>query len=176
MVLKIFVPILTLGISALIYTIFTRNQTNVLSPLAETTQAIEKPTIEKPTNTPTFTPSPTLTPTPTIISPTPTNTQTPIPVIAPSDLEEIFAKFSNEYNIDKELLKRIAKCESGLNANASNLGYAGLYQFSERLWDSTRSLMGLSTEPNLRYNAEEAIKTAAFMISQGHLGIWPNCN
>jgi hypothetical protein len=73
-------------------------------------------------------------------------------------------------------MKRIAYCESTLNTLATTSQYAGLYQFSESLWISTRALMGQNSDPNLRYNAEEAIQTAAFMISQGHLAIWPNCN
>lgn len=125
------------------------------------------------TPTPTDTPSPTATP----ISPTPTQTPTPTPIIiASASLDELFAKYSSEYGVDKELMKRIAYCESGLNPAAATNLYAGLYQFSESLWISTRTLMGQNNDPNLRFNAEESIRTAAFMISQGHLNIWPNCN
>jgi hypothetical protein len=35
--------------------------------------------------------------------------------------------------------------------------------------------MGLDANSDLRFNAEEAIKTAAFHISQGGQGAWPNC-
>lgn len=120
---------------------------------------------------PTATPSPTLTLTPTA---TPSPTLTPI-IILPKDLDEFFTKYSSEYSVDKELLKRIANCESNFNPNAGTSRYAGLFQFAETLWIQTRTLMGQNPDINLRFNAEESIRTAAFMVSQGHLGIWPNC-
>ena len=123
------------------------------------------------TPTPTATPSPTLTPTPTA---TPSPTLAPI-IILPKDLDDLFTRYSNEYSVDKELLKRIANCESSLNPNVSTNLYAGLFQFAEPIWIQTRTLMGQNPDTNLRFNAEESIRTAAFMISQGHLGIWPNC-
>jgi len=123
------------------------------------------------TLTPTFIPTPTLSPTPTA---TPSPTLTPI-IILPKDLDDLFTKYSNEYSVGKELLKRIAKCESSLNPNAATNLYAGLFQFAEPIWVQTRNLLGLNPDVNLRFNPEESIRTAAFMISQGHLGIWPNC-
>ena len=140
----------------------------------------EKPKVINPLSYkifPTSTLSPTSTPTPTVtpIPPTPTITPTPRPVIAPADLDELFKKYSSQYSIDYELLKRIAKCESGFSTGVSAHGYAGLFQFSEVLWTQTRNLLNQNPDPNLRFSAEESIKTAAFMLSQGHLGIWPNC-
>ncbi len=145
----------------------------ILSPVPDISYAkvIKKPKPPTPTVTPTLTPTPTEIPTPTE-SPTPT--PTPI-TIAPADLDALFTKYSHDYSIDTELLKRIAKCESGFNPNATNSIYAGLFQFSEGLWISTRTLMGQNTDLNQRFNPEEAIRTAAFMISQNHLAIWPNC-
>jgi len=121
--------------------------------------------------TSTLTPTPTVIPTPTAV-PSPTSTPA---IILPEDLDKLFTKYSDEYSVDKELLKRIANCESSLNPNASTSRYAGLFQFAEPIWIQTRTLMGQSPDVNLRFNAEESIRTAAFMISQGHLGIWPNC-
>lgn len=145
----------------------------ILSPLPEKTYAESY----EPTTTPTYTPTPTLTPTP--IPPTPTYTPTPLQKSsgqAPSDLEDLFSKYSSEYSVDKDLLKRIAQCESGMRPDASNLGYAGLYQFAEQSWISARSRMGLINDVSLRLNPDEAIKTAAFMISEHKLHIWPNCS
>lgn len=130
-----------------------------------------------PTITPTFTPTPTATPSPTL-TPTPTTTLSPTLapiIILPKDLDELFTKYSSEYGVDKELLKRIANCESNLNPNAGTNRYAGLFQFAEPIWIQTRTLMGQNPDMNLRFNAGESIRTAAFMLSQGHLGIWPNC-
>lgn len=152
------------------YALSSKTQTVIFSPLPDkihtkTLGATSMPTL-------TITPSPT----PTPIPPTPTLTPTPPPVIASAVLDELFTRYSNEYSIDKELMKRIAYCESRLNPAAATSPYAGLYQFSESLWIQTRTLMGQNSDPNLRFNAEEAIRTAAFMISQNHLYIWPNCN
>lgn len=159
------------------YFLFTKENNEILSPLsntnAKTLGVVSTPTI---TPSPTETPIP---PTPTPIQSEPTETPTPSPapvITAPADLDELFTKYSSEYSVDKELMKRIANCESGLNPSATTSLYAGLYQFSESLWISTRTLMGHDGDPNLRFSAEESIRTAAFMVSQNHLGIWPNCN
>ncbi len=130
-----------------------------------------------PITTPTLVPTPKPTPRPTpTVTPSPTPTPTPLAIILPEDLDELFRKYSSAYSIDIELLKRIAKCESGFNTNATNKDYAGLFQFGTTLWTQTRTLMGESSDLNLRFNPEEAIKTASFMVSQNHLGIWPNCH
>lgn len=136
-----------------------------------------------PTATPTPTPSPTPTPTPSPTpTPEPTATPTPTPITPPAaqpngtDLDLWFTKYAEEYHIDRDLLHRIAACESGFNTNSNNHGlYVGIYQFSEETWVGTRTAMGQDTNPALRTNAEESIKTAAFKISQGGANSWPNC-
>lgn len=166
-------PFFLASIAVITFALSFKSNTKIISPLPQNSYAEEsKPSA---TPTPTNSPTPTLTPTPTPIPPTPTRIPTPVIVVS-ANLDDLFTKYSNEYSVDKELLKRIAKCESGLNPNASTSLYAGLYQFSESLWVSTRTLMGHNSDPNLRFDAQEAIRTAAFMISQNHLGIWPNCN
>lgn len=122
---------------------------------------------------PTATPTPTNTPTPT---PTNTPTPTPQPIVTSSDLESLFGKYAGEYSVDKELLKKIAKCESGFNAGASFLDYGGMFQFSSSSWSSTRQQMNQDPNPDLRYNAEESIKTAAFKISVNGPSAWPSCH
>lgn len=134
-----------------------------------------------PTNTPTPTPTNTPTPTPTITpTPTPTEIPTPTPEPAPqpngTDLDNWFTKYAEEYHIDRALLHKIAECESKFNTNANFRGmYVGMYQFGEQTWISTRTAMGQDPNPDLRINAEESIKTAAFKIAQGGAGAWPNC-
>lgn len=138
-----------------------------------------------PTETPTPTPTEAPTPTPTAIpTDTPTPTPTEIPTPTPqataqpngTDLDLWFTKYADEYHIDRALLHRIAQCESGFNTNANYADmYLGMYQFGESTWMVTRSAMGQDPNPALRTNAEEAIRTAAFKISQGGAGAWPNC-
>ncbi len=136
-----------------------------------------------PTPLPTFTPTPTNTPTPT---PTPTNTPTPtltptptiyIPPPAPGEIDGYFKKYASEYSVDETLMRKIAACESGYNTTSHNTtyDYAGMYQFSRDTWTGTRNQMSDDPNPDLRFNAEQAIKTAAFKISRGGQNAWRNC-
>lgn len=132
-----------------------------------------------PTSTPTSTPSPTATPTPTR-TPTPTLIPSPSPTpfaYTGTDLDNWFTQYSNEYGIDRNLLHNIAQCESGFNASSYNkkYGYSGMYQFSESSWKSARMRMGVDTNLDLRFNPQEAIRTAAFKLSRDGAGAWPNC-
>jgi len=161
----------------------------------ETPSPTEKPEVKEKASPTTGKPTPTIviTQAPTGIPPTDTPTPTPIPTAQPTeepatnetptpveevDLESLFTQFSNEYSVDKDLLRRIAACESGFRADAMGAGgvYVGMYQFSENTWISNRQAMGHDSNPELRKNAGESIRTAAFMISRGGQGAWPNCN
>lgn len=128
-----------------------------------------------PTATPTITPTPTPLPTATF-TPTPTFTLTPTPIpVTSSDLDRWFTDYSNSYSVDRSMLVKIAACESNLHPDSRNGDYAGLFQFSSNTWNSTRVQMNLDPNLDLRFNPEEAIKTAAFKISTGGLGSWKNC-
>lgn len=140
------------------------------------TQIIPSPTNKQ---VPTATSAPTIPPTqaPTI-TPTPTQTPSPTPYFvqpAPGELEGLFQKYADEYHVDRELMKRIAACESSFNTQADTGKYAGMFQFAEQTWVSTRIQMGLDSNPEIRKNAEEAIRTAAYMVSLGRQGAWANC-
>jgi hypothetical protein len=129
---------------------------------------------DTPTPTPTSIPTETPSPTPTQI---PTPTTTPVAKPAGSDLDLWFTKYADEYHIDRELLRRIADCESHFNPNANyNDMYIGMYQFGDSAWTGARQRMGFDTNLELRRNAEESIRTAAYKISQGEQNAWPNCN
>jgi soluble lytic murein transglycosylase-like protein len=95
-----------------------------------------------------------------------------------TDSKDIFSlteQFANEYHVDAEKLRSIAKCESGFNPDAAYLDYAGLYQFSPATWASYRVQMAKDTNPDLRFNPAASIQTAAFVLSIGRESIWPNC-
>lgn len=100
--------------------------------------------------------------------------QTKLP-ITPVELEPLFDKYCGEYGLNKEMMKKIANCESHFNSQAVNGPYGGMYQFSVSTWRSNRQAMGLDSNPDLRFNAEESIKTAAFKISRDGTGAWPVC-
>lgn len=129
------------------------------------------PFFPTPTPTVTLTPTPTSTPTPTF---TPTSTLTPTPMPA-TVYEEYFDTYSRQYNIDKNVLKKIAYCESGMGTGASNGEYGGIYQFSSGSWEATRREMGADTNLDLRFGAKESIETAAFKISRYGANAWQNC-
>lgn len=105
-------------------------------------------------------------------------TRSAVPVVLPpSDLDALFEKYASEYGLSASVIKHIAKCESGLRPEAlsSNGLYGGLFQFVASTWSGNRKSMGLDPDPQLRFNAEEAIKTAAYKISRDGYGAWPVC-
>jgi hypothetical protein len=120
-------------------------------------------------------PSPTPSPTPT---PTPKPTPTPIPqpTFTPEQINGFINQFAGQYGVDPNVIRHIAICESSFNAFARQGVYAGLFQFGPVTWRNLRAEMGESTNINLRFNAEEAVQTAAYAISLGKRPIWPNCN
>jgi len=178
-VMIIFTPLFML-VSLLSFNTASEQNPEILSPLATHAEILGENIVKESTNTPTPTPTASLTPTPTLTPtpiPSPTSTPTPTSVIITSaELENLFTKYANQYSVDKELLKKIAKCESNFNTNAIFRDYAGLFQFAASSWISARTLMGQDSNPSLRTNADESIKTAAFKISRGELSAWPNCN
>lgn len=133
-----------------------------------------------PSIVPSETPTPSLTPTPTSTStPTPTLTPSPTPIPQPEfsseQINSFIDRFAGQYAIDPHVLRHVAVCESGFNSNALNGIYAGLYQFNASTWKSNRAQMREEVSPDLRFNAEEAVQTAAYLISKGKLYLWPNC-
>lgn len=129
------------------------------------------------TQSPTESPAPTLSPTPV---PTKTPTQTLKPTATPvgassSEINGFIDRFSAQYGVDANVLRYIAICESGFRSNAESVGYVGLYQFGPITWKNIRSEFGEDTNINLRYSAEESVQTAAYALSKGKSGIWPNC-
>lgn len=138
----------------------------------------------------------TTTPTPTfeikILTPTPTqriiekevvktesvkaNTSKHVEFHTPDEVRLTIEKYANEYGVNKEIMLIIAKCESGFKANATNGSFGGIYQFLTTTWVSNRKAMGLDPDPNLRFNADEAVKTAAFKMAKDGFGAWPACS
>jgi len=129
-----------------------------------------------PTPTDTPSPSPTPSPEPTLRpTPSPTKTPAPQPQFTSQEINGFIDRFAGQYGVDPNVLRRIAICESGFNPLAFNTGYAGLYQFGPITWKNIRVQISEDPALDLRYNAEEAVQTAAYAISQGKIGIWPNC-
>ena len=106
---------------------------------------------------------------------TPTPTPIPQPEFSGEEIHKFIERFSAQYSCDPNVLRHIAVCESGFRADAVNGPYVGLFQFATVTWKSHRNLMGEDGNPDLRFNAEEAVQTAAYVVSQGKGYIWPNC-
>jgi hypothetical protein len=157
--------------------------------LAVATQSPEPTETPEPTVTPSPTPLPTQTPIPTLVPtdtptpfptvppvPTPTPLPTPTPdVWSPPDIEPIMARYAGQYGVDKNVLERIANCESHFNPNSVNGDYAGMFQFSTNTWINARLQIGFDPNPALRTNIEESIRTAAYLVSLRGTEPWPAC-
>lgn len=154
-----------------------------------TAQPISKTTV-KPTSKPTLTPTPTTTSTPSptpSLSPVVTSTPSPTPIptlttnavatFTDEQISSLYNKYGAEYGVSSDLLRHIAECESGSDPFIINPAgpYVGLYQFGGPAWANYRSQMGLDTNPALRTNAEEAVRTAAFVLKKNEAYIWPKC-
>lgn len=180
LVRQVFLFVLNAAVPLVMVFFSFQNARHVIQPIiapTPTPTAIPTPTpsptpTPTPSPTPTPTPKPTATPTPTL-SPTPTPSKVPQPMA--QDLDGWFTTYSNQYHIDRQKLWKIAACESNLNTNARNGDYGGLYQFAAQTWQTTRTAMGLDTNPDLRFNPQESIRTAAYKMSVAGFGSWPNC-
>src|SRR4030043_640917 len=127
-------------------------------------------------------PTPTPEPTPTIkqvVAYTASNTSNSVQETnslgASENIIALIEKYALEYGVDKNMMIGIAKCESGFRENAINGPYAGIYQFVSGTWISNRRAMGLDENLDLRFNAEEAVRTAAFKMNRDGFGAWPVC-
>jgi hypothetical protein len=127
-----------------------------------------------PTDIPTPIPLPTSTPTP---KPTriPTPTPKPQPEFTSEQIYKMIDGYSAQRGVNPNVIRYIAICESGFNPKAGRNIYAGLFQYDGATWRSYRRMMGENPDPDLRYNAEEAIKTTVYIVSLNRLYLWPNC-
>ncbi len=96
-------------------------------------------------------------------------------IVVPGNLDELFKQYGGQYNVDDKLLARIAKCESDFNQVAISGPYGGMYQYLASTWISTRRDMGLDPNPELRFDAREAVLTSAWKIAHGGIDAWPVC-
>ena len=144
-----------------------------LSATSEFETASPVPSVN-PTPSPSPTPTTTTSPTPKPL-PAKTPTTAPQPKYSSEEINGFIERFASQYGVSSDVLRYIALCESGFNPSSSHLGYAGLFQFGATTWKNLRQEFGEDVNPDLRFNAEEAIQTAAYAISVGKRGIWPNC-
>lgn len=158
----------------IVFGIRTRN-TNQEKVLSDKIEVSISPIVTiTPTPEPTPTPLPTATPTPRPTA-VPTPTPKPQPKFTSEEIYNMINKYSGEKGVDPNVIRHLAVCESGFNPNARNYIYGGLFQYAPATWKSFRKIMGTDPDPDLRFNAEEAIKTTVYIVSLGRLYHWPNC-
>ena len=158
----------------------------VLSKQGQAGQVLAEEVVEA-TPVPTLSPTPSSSPSPSPTpSPTPKPTVTPSPSPSPSPLtvtfytsqqvNELVDKYAGEYGVSPHVLRHVALCESGFDPLANrNEPYAGLYQFGPVTWGKYRDKMKENEDAALRFDAQAAVKTAAYVFSLDSQGIWPNC-
>jgi hypothetical protein len=153
-----------------------------ISPKPTSTATPNIPASSTPSHTPSPSASPTVSPSPTpasspSVSPSATPTATVIARITYSsqEINSFVDKFAGQYGVDANSIRHIALCESGFRADAVNGPYGGLFQFHSNTWLSWRKKMGEDGNADLRFNAEEAVQTAAYVLKNNSVGIWPNC-
>jgi hypothetical protein len=131
------------------------------------------------TTTPEITPTPTASPTAILTEkPKPKLTKKPVPTPTSEPRElvnRLIEKYSIEYGLDPNIFRHLVVCESGVNSSAKNGPYVGLFQYDLQTWEKIRREMGLSIGGDLRYSAEESIRTTAYALTKGRQKLWPNC-
>lgn len=148
---------------------FVLMDTGTPTPDYQIVSFIQSPSKENivPTKTPTAIPTAFPSPTPILVA------KADIPQ---SDFDALIDQYAVSAGVDSRIMKIIAKCESGFRPNATNGPYAGMYQFISSTWISNRRAMGEDPNPDLRFNAEEAIKTAAYKMGRDGYSAWPVCS
>lgn len=91
------------------------------------------------------------------------------------EIVQIVDAAAAEFGVDRTMMQKIVRCESGYNPKARNGQYAGLFQFANSTWRTNRSAMGLDTNLDLRFDAREASRTAAYKMSRDGFGAWKDC-
>jgi soluble lytic murein transglycosylase-like protein len=92
--------------------------------------------------------------------------------------EEIYNminQYSGEKGVSPDVIRHLAVCESGFRPDVKNGIYAGLFQYDPSTWKNFRKMMGEDPDPDLRFDAKEAIRTTVYLVSIGKQSLWPNC-
>lgn len=82
--------------------------------------------------------------------------------------------YASKYKVDADEMRCTIKNESGFRKQAKNgtSTASGLGQYIIGTWKSWRTKMGENADPDLRFDAEESIKTMAWAFSRGYQPHW----
>lgn len=181
--LRLFALLLGVTLASVVLVSFHKLQSKVLgesTTLLSPLEGIDKLPVLTPVPTATPSAEVTSTPSPTKVpTPKPTRKPTPTPKPQPKFTSEEIYGFTEKYGIlyavNPNVIRHLVLCESGFNPSARNSIYAGLFQFDTQTWTYYRQKMGLDADADLRYHAEEAVRTGTYILSLGKTGLWPNC-
>lgn len=91
--------------------------------------------------------------------------------LSKDEIIDLIKFYSEKYKVDPDQSLRIAKCESGFNANALSKGgkYKGLYQWDNSFYGYAKILE--IEKPNV-FNPEHNIRAATLAMSYGLWSKW----
>ncbi len=106
------------------------------------------------------------TPEPPKESPKPEN-----PKLNVDQVKELIVKYSQKYDLDSEMMLRIADCESRFKTDLVGGGrYYGVFQFSKPTFFESAPKLGFQNADPL--NPEQNIELAAYLFSEGQAWRW----
>lgn len=100
------------------------------------------------------------------------------PIVEEMTIPELIEHYSLKYNVDKEVISNVIKCESSFNPNAVNMadshansqGSWGIAQFSKETFAHFSKEAGIENGDPM--NPQQAIETMAYMFSKGLAFHW----
>lgn len=84
------------------------------------------------------------------------------------EVEEYIEKYSKKYEVDVDLAKNIAWCESNYYQYAKNASSSaeGVFQFIDGTWMYTMELMNLATTTDRKMEIPLSIEAGVFLLSE----------
>ena len=92
------------------------------------------------------------------------------PIIPTNEVQRLIVKWARHYGVNEQRVLRIAACESGYRANATNGQYKGVFQQGQTWWAARSARYGRAGASI--FNADANIQVSIAMMAQGGFGHW----